>query len=370
MTPSVRIATPADAPTWDAFVEACPSATFFHKFGWEEVLQRAFGHRTHFLLAEDSDGIQGVLPLAEVRSRLFGHRLCSLPFCVYGGIAANSPAASEALRAAATALAQQEQVDALELRHTAPTDSGWPVKELYFTFRKAISNDNSANLKAIPNRQRAMLRKGLAEGLYGELDDGVDRLYRVYAESLRNLGTPVFSKRYLRILREVFGDDCRVLMIRQAADRAPLGKPDDSALLSPPERISEKRGAGEDVAAVLSFYFRDEVLPYYGGSIGRARHIKGCNHFLYWDLMRRSAEEGITSFDFGRSKQGTGPFAFKKHFGFEPQALPYEYHLVTADAPPDMNPNSPKYRLLVNAWQKLPLPLANLLGPPLARSLG
>jgi hypothetical protein len=120
----------------------------------------------------------------------------------------------------------------------------------------------------------------------------------------------------------------------------------------------------------MSFYFRGEVLPYYGGSIARARYIKGCNHFMYWDLLRRSAEEGITSFDFGRSKRDTGPFDFKKNWGFEPQQLPYEYFLVKASAVPDVNPGNPKYRLLVDTWRRLPLPLANLLGPPLARSLG
>jgi FemAB-related protein (PEP-CTERM system-associated) len=127
---------------------------------------------------------------------------------------------------------------------------------------------------------------------------------------------------------------------------------------------------GQDVAGVMNFYFRDEVLPYYGGSTAEARTIKGVNHFMYWELMRRSREQGYKLFDFGRSKADTGPFSFKKNFGFEPQPLPYEYYLVKSPAVPDVNPLNPKYRLLVNTWTKLPLPVANLLGPPLARSLG
>lgn len=377
MTLQIRPASPRDEAAWEAFVQECPSATFFHRFPWRRVLQRAFGHRPHFLLAErlhstDVNGpatVVGVLPLAEVRSVLFGHKLSALPFCVYGGIAAVSDEAAAALRQAAVDLAEQLQVDALELRNLECSHSGWPTKSLYYTFRKPIAADNTANLKAIPNRQRAMLRKGLGEGLYGEEVTGTDRLYRVYAESVRNLGTPVFNKTYLNILREEFREDCRVLMIRQSLDRrAPEdGKPTDAGLLNPVDRAA---GGGEDVAGVMSFYFRGEVLPYYGGSIGRARDIKGCNHFMYWELMRRSASEGLTSFDFGRSKDGTGPFTFKKNFGFEPQSLPYEYYLVKSDEMPDLNPNNPKFRILVNTWQKLPLPLANLLGPPLARSLG
>jgi FemAB-related protein (PEP-CTERM system-associated) len=187
------------------------------------------------------------------------------------------------------------------LRNREPSSTGWPVKELYYTFRKTIDPDDEVNLKAIPNRQRAMVRKGIDEGLLSEWDEATGRLFRVYSESVRNLGTPVFSAKYLRILREVFGDLCSVLMITHD---------------------------GQDVAAVMSFYFRDEVIPYYGGSTAAARSLKGVNHFMYWELMRRSREQGYRLFDFGRSKSGTGPYSFKKNFGFEPQAMPYEYYLV------------------------------------------
>lgn len=343
MTLRVRAAEATDEAAWERFVAQCEQATFFHRFGWRRVLEGALGHRCHFLLAEEDGEIRGVLPLAEVRSRLFGNKLAGLPFCVYGGIAAQHPEAARLLRDEAAAMATALGVDALELRNLEASDSGWPIKDLYYTFRKPITADNGANLKAIPNRQRAMIRKGIKEGLAGEEVEGTQRLYRVYAESVRNLGTPVFSRRYLDALRYEFAEDCRVLMIRQG---------------------------DEDVAGVMSFYFRNEVLPYYGGSIARARTIRGCNHFMYWELMRRSAEEGITVYDFGRSKRETGPFEFKKNWGFEPQALPYEYFLVKSAQVPDVNPSNPKYRLLVNAWQRLPLPVANLLGPPLARSLG
>lgn len=328
---------------WDAYVGRSPAATFFHLSGWKTVLERAFGHTTHFLYAEQNGKIVGILPLAEIKSVLFGHSLSSLPFCVYGGVVADDEEAGTLLRNKACALADRLKVDALELRNQSASGMDWPVKELYFTFRKSIEDDDEANLKAIPNRQRAMVRKGIKEGLLSEWDEGSDRLYRVYAESVRNLGTPVFSVKYLRVLREVFADACSVLMITHQ---------------------------GEDVAGVMNFYFRDEVLPYYGGSTAKARTIKGVNHFMYWELMRRSAAQGYKIFDFGRSKAGTGPYSFKKNFGFEPQALPYEYYLVKSPAVPDLNPLNPKYRLMVNTWTKLPLPVANSIGPFLARSLG
>lgn len=348
MTVSVRESSDADKGAWEAFVSACPQATFFHRFGWRRVLEQAFGHTPYFLVAEQrsdrgSTEIVGILPLAQVRSRLFGNKLASLPFCVYGGIAADTDAAARALRVSACQLARTLGVDALELRNVQPSTSGWPIKNLYYTFRKPIVADNEANLKAIPNRQRAMVRKGIKAGLVGEEVPGTKRFYRVYAESVRNLGTPVFSRHYLDLLRAEFGNDCRVLMIVDGS---------------------------EDVAGVMSFYFRGEVLPYYGGSIARAREIKGCNDFMYWQLLSRSADEGLTGFDFGRSKIDTGPYKFKHNWGFEAQPLPYEYYLVSTDKVPDLNPNNPRYRKLVDTWRRLPLPLANLIGPPLARSLG
>jgi FemAB-related protein (PEP-CTERM system-associated) len=343
MTVEVRLLDTGVFDAWDGYVKNATDATFFHRAGWKTVLERAFGHKAHFLYAQQDGAISGILPLAQVKSALFGNSLASLPFCVYGGIVADTEEAAAALRTEASRLADILKVDALELRNNRPSGAGWPVKELYFTFRKVIEVDDEANLKAIPNRQRAMIRKGTAEGLHSEWDESTDRLYRVYAESVRNLGTPVFSSKYLRILREVFAEDCSVLMITR--DR-------------------------QDVAGVMNFYFRDEVLPYYGGSRGVARTIKGVNHFMYWELMRRSREQGYRVFDFGRSKAGTGPYSFKKNFGFEPQPLPYEYHLVKSDSVPDINPLNPKYRLLVNTWSKLPLPVANFIGPFLARSLG
>jgi len=342
MALQIRELTEDDFQRWDAFVQQMPEATFFHRAGWKTVLERTFRHTCTFLFVESDGEVKGILPLAQVRSLLFGNTLISLPFCVYGGIVASNDEASSALRTAAAELAQKRGVDALELRNIRPSDAGWPTKDLYVTFRKEIDPDPEKNLTAIPRKQRAMVRKGVKAGLLGEEDKGWDRLYRVYSESVRNLGTPVFPAKYFRILREVFGNDCRVLMVTHE---------------------------GQDIAGVMSFYFRDEVLPYYGGSISIARSLKG-NDFMYWDLMRRSSEEGIRIFDYGRSKEGTGSYSFKKNWGFTPEPLHYEYFLVKADAIPEVNPMNPKYQLFIKAWKKLPLPVANFVGPYLARSLG
>jgi FemAB-related protein (PEP-CTERM system-associated) len=338
----VRELQSADFSRWDDFVSACSEATFFHRAGWKTVIERAFGHRTVFLYAEAGGRIEGILPLAEVKSVLFGHALVSLPFCVYGGIAAGSERARKALDEAAVALAQELRVGHLEYRSLTAHHPDWVHSDLYVTFRKPIDPDVERNLNEIPRKQRAMVRKGIKAGLKGEIDEGVERFFAAYAHSVHRLGTPMFSKRYFAILREVFAKDCDVLTVTREKNL---------------------------IASVMSFYFRDEVLPYYGGGTDSAREVAG-NDFMYWELMRRACERGIRVFDYGRSKRGTGSFDFKKNWGFEPQPLHYEYKLVRGKRIPEHNPLNPKYRLFIKLWQQLPVPLANLIGPHIVKSLG
>jgi FemAB-related protein (PEP-CTERM system-associated) len=341
--PSVHLLQPQHAQRWDEFViSTCTEATFFHRAGWQTVIERAMGHKTWFLYAESEGVIQGVLPLAEIKSVLFGHSLSSLPFCVYGGIAAISESAREVLDIAAQALASRLKVDYLEYRNLKTFHSHWPAKDLYVTFRKEMVPDAEENMQAIPRKQRAMVRKGIKAGLDSILDDGIERFFSAYSASVHRLGTPVFSKKYFQLLKQTFGQDCELMIITKD---------------------------GRTVCGVMSFYFRDEVLPYYGGGTAEAREVAG-NDFMYWELMRRACERGYKTFDFGRSKRNTGSFDFKRNWGFEPQPLHYEYQLHCARAVPDHNPLNPKYRMFINAWQKLPLPVANFIGPHIVRNLG
>lgn len=340
--PAVKLMQAGDISRWDRFVLDCPEATFFHRAGWQAVIETAFGHKTWFMYAEADGRIQGVICLAEIKSKLFGHSLSSLPFCVYGGIAAVTESARQALDRAAQELAAKLNVGHLEYRNLTPQHPDWAGKDLYVTFRKEILPDVEQNMLAIPKKQRAMVRKGIKAGLEGSIDDGVDRFFAAYSASVHRLGTPVFSKKYFRILKDTFADDCEILTITNQ---------------------------GRTVSSVLSFYFRDEVLPYYGGGTGEAREVAG-NDFMYWELMRRACERGYKVFDFGRSKVGTGAFDFKKNWGFQPQPLHYEYQLHRAAQIPDNNPLSPKFQLFIKMWQRLPLSVANVLGPHIVRNLG
>jgi FemAB-related protein (PEP-CTERM system-associated) len=333
----------AAAARWDEFVLACPQATFFHRSGWQRVLHEVFRHPTHFLYAETDGRIEGVLPLAEVKSLLFGHSLVSLPFAVYGGVAASTPAAAAALEEKAQTLAQQMGVQHLELRHVNRQHDDWPVQDLYVTFRKEILPEEEANMLAIPRKQRAMVRKGIKNALVSTFDEGVDRFFALYADNVHRHGTPPMPKRYFQALRQVFGKDCDVLTVSSAE--------------------------GRPLSTVLSFYFRDEVLPYYAGDDEAARDL-AANDFKYWELMRHACARGLKVFDYGRSKLGTGPYAFKKNWGFEPTPLNYEFKLYKRDAVPQNNPNNPKYKLMIQTWKRLPLGLVNWLGPHVVRGLG
>jgi FemAB-related protein (PEP-CTERM system-associated) len=332
-----------DIASWDAYVMAQPRATFFHRAGWQRVLRGAFRHDTHFLFARTGDRISGVLPLAHVRSLLFGSSLTSLPFAVYGGVVADDDASAQALTAEAQRLAQQLGVKHLELRNTERQHPEWPEQDLYVTFRKEILPEEEANMLAIPRKQRAMVRKGIKNGLTSAIDEGLDRFFALYADNVHRHGTPALPRRYFEALKREFGADCEVLSVS-----APDGRP---------------------LSSVLSFYFRDEVLPYYAGDDEAARDL-AANDFKYWELMRRACARGLRTFDYGRSKQGTGSFSFKKNWGFEPTPLHYEYCLYKRDAVPQNNPSNAKYKLLIETWRRLPIGMANWLGPFVVRSLG
>ncbi|PZP29703.1 MAG: FemAB family PEP-CTERM system-associated protein [Roseateles depolymerans] len=329
---------------WDAFVADHSQATFFHLSGWLRVIEGVFGHRGHYLLAERDGAIEGVLPLVEVKSRLFGHALTSLPFAVYGGVLAANAEAALLLEAEAERLGRAQGVEHLEYRNLGGTrHADWPRQDLYVTFRKEILPDEEANMLAIPRKQRAMVRKGIKNGLQAEIDPGVDRFFDLYADNVHRHGTPALPKRYFEALAAEFGDAVEVLTVT-----APEGQP---------------------LSSVLSFYFRDEVLPYYAGDAEAARDL-AANDFKYWELMRRACARGLKVFDYGRSKQGTGSFAFKKNWGFEPQPLSYEYRLFKRDSVPQNNPNNPKYQLLIKTWRRLPLGVVNWLGPHIVKNLG
>jgi FemAB-related protein (PEP-CTERM system-associated) len=344
MTP-VRIA-PLDETwraAWDAFVSTAPQASFFHLSGWKDAIEGTFHHRCPYLMALEGDRILGILPLVHLRSRLFGSALISTAFCVYGGPVTVDGRAEAALDAAARALAQELGVDYLEYRSQAAARRGWAVQsQLYATFRKRLPSDPDALFKQVPRKRRAELRKAFSSNLAVDRDGEANAFYRLYTQNMHRHGTPALPLAWFQALKRSFGgaSDCTIV-----------------------------RHGRTPVSAVMTFRFRDAVLPYYAGASDHARALHA-NDLIYWELMRRTVEGGGGEFDFGRSKAGTGAYAYKRSWGFEPAPLHYEYLLLRRAEMPQFNPLNPKYRLLIGLWKRLPLALANLIGPPIARGLG
>lgn len=343
----LTIRSQADAAAIVAYVRGHPEGTPFHLPAWLNGVAKGTGQRAHWIVAERGGRIVGVLPLTAVKSMLFGKALVSSGFAVGGGVLADDEATIDALVEAGWALAGKLGCPSLELRGgPLPGGEGWIHKlESYAGFVRALEKDDDAQLKAIPRKQRAEVRKAIDAGMTVTVGrSAADRRahYAVYAESVRNLGTPVFPKSLFSAVLDGFGDDADILTVRHD---------------------------GQPVASVLSLYHNGTVMPYWGGGTFGARALRA-NELMYFALMRHARERGCAAFDFGRSKPGTGAFGYKKNWGFEPQPLGYAIRTADGEAPREVNPLNPKYQAKIKAWQKLPLWLANRLGPPIARGLG
>ncbi|PCI46156.1 MAG: peptidoglycan bridge formation protein FemAB [Alphaproteobacteria bacterium] len=334
-----------DCAGWDNYVENHPEATVYHLSAWGRAVSCSMGHECYYMVVEDQGSICGLIPLIHIKSRLFGNSLISVAFATGGGPLFDHREALAALDAECRALRESLAVDYLESRNREEIHDNWPSKkETYSVFRKILSPDNEKNLLAIPRKQRAMVRKGIKFGLKAVVDELPDRLFSMYSTSLRNLGSPVFPQKLFYCLKQEYGENCEILTI--------------------------ETDHGKAISSVMTFYFRDEVVPYYGGGNFEARRF-AANDFMYWSLMERAvAQRDCRIFDFGRSKNGTGAFSFKKNWGFEPRALNYEFILKDGTQMPDINPLNPKYQLMIKLWKKLPLPIANFVGPLISRSLG
>jgi FemAB-related protein (PEP-CTERM system-associated) len=327
---------------WDSFVRSTPGGSPFHLLAWKQAVEAAFSHRPHYLMAVRGGGLEGVLPLFEVRGLLGGRGLVSVPYGVYGGICASTAAARHALVEAARELATRVKADYVELRHRQGQEVNLPTKSLYVTFARPISSREEDNLNAIPRKQRRMTRQGVKHGLVAEFGlRHLDEFWGVYARSVHALGSPVFPRRLFQSIAREFGKECELLTIWKD---------------------------GRMVSGVLTLYFDEQVLPYYGGAVEDALPY-AVNDFMYWELMCHVAKAGYRTFDFGRSREGSGAYHFKRHWGFEPMALPYQYILDGGREMPNLSPSNPKMRLAVDTWKRLPLPLTKVVGPLVTRYL-
>ena len=343
----LRIADPADAEIAH-FVAAHPAAQLFHRPEWSQSVAAATGHRAGVLVAEDARGMAGIVPFNIVHSPVFGRVIAASGFGIGGGVLLRDDAQPDALFSGLEELALRESCPAVELRGGIMPEArdGWSLRtDSHANFARDLAPDDEAELLAIPRKQRAEIRKGLKQDFTIEIGAGErDRAahYAVYAESVRNLGTPVFPRALFEAMLDRFGEDADIVTVFHG---------------------------GDPVASVLSFYHRGTVMPYWGGGVWAARGLRA-NERMYFELMRHARARGCTRFDFGRSKTASGPYAFKKNWGFEPEPLSYAYWTAPGATPRNVDPTSEKHGLAIRIWQKLPLSVANRIGPWIAGGLG
>jgi FemAB-related protein (PEP-CTERM system-associated) len=346
MALNIRPATDKDHPAWSALLMDRSDSTFFQRPEWPGLLERTLGFRDQTLLVEDDRGPLGLLPLSEVRSALFGNALCSLPFCAYAGPLIR-PEREEAVIAALTHgvrdLARSRQVGRVELRSQRVWDAEVPRQSLYVTFIGPLPKGLD-DLSGVPQKRRNVIRRAQSMGLGAQVHRDADRFFELYAENCRSHGTPGLGKSFFRELLRCFPEsDLDILSVVDAQ--------------------------GRDISAILNFYHQQTVMAYFAGENALARQCNG-NDYKYWALMRHARDRGCHSFDFGRSKQGTGSFTFKKLWGFQAQALHYEFPYLPSGRVPQNNPSNPKFDLAMKIWQKLPRLFTDHAGPMVARGLG
>jgi len=333
---------PDEVARIEGFV-AARGGSLFHRPAWLRAVERGTGQRARGLLAEKGGAITGWLPLTEVHSPVFGRMLASSGFAVGGGVLAERSKTATMLCRAAEEYAARLSCATVELRG-GPAPRDWPQRtDSHCGFEGPLAADDEAQLLAVPRKQRAEIRKGLEQDLAVEIGTGPRHLaacHSVYAESVRNLGTPVFPRALFAAALAGLDADILTLYHRDAP-----------------------------VASVLSFYHGGAVLPYWGGGTRAARSLRA-NDRMYYELMLHARRRGCERFDFGRSKTESGAWHFKKNWGFEPQPLTYSSWTVPGAPKRDADPTSARHAASIALWKQLPLPLANRLGPLIARGLG
>jgi FemAB-related protein (PEP-CTERM system-associated) len=318
--------------------------TLFQRPVWLLAAERGAGQRARGLIAEKGGQLVGWLPLSEVHSPLFGRALVSSGFGVGGGVLAAREGTAHALARAAAELAVRLSCAEVELRG-GPAPADWTVTEdSHANFSAPLAETDEAQLLSVPRRQRAEIRKGLARDFVLTVGNGSEDLaihHAIYAESVRNLGTPVFPRSLFGAMLDAFGEDADILTLRLD---------------------------GQPIASVLNFYHDGAVMPYWGGGLWAARAARA-NERIHFEVMRHARARGCTRFDFGRSKTGSGAYSYKKNWGFTPEPFAYSRWTAPGQTPRDINPNSEAYSARVALWKRMPLPVANRLGPVIARGL-
>lgn len=328
---------------WNEYVTGHPAGTFYHRYEWLAVIERAFGHTAIPLAAVSNDRLIGVFPLVLMKSRLFGRFLISVPFVNYGGVIGDTEEVERWLWRRAIEVAKAEQAAFLEARHRHPHAFVEQRKEHKVGMVLSLAPSIEAQWKAFGSKLRNQIRKAELSGLAVRIEGatGLEAFYCVYARNMRDLGTPVYGRRFFSEVLNAFPDAGRIFTVWSGRTA---------------------------VAAALALAYRDTLEVPWAASRRDARAL--CpNNRLYWELIQHAIKAGFTRFDFGRSTKGGGAYKFKQQWGAEEVPLVWEYWTENGHGLPELHPQNPRYALAVALWKRLPLWAANMIGPLIVRSI-
>jgi FemAB-related protein (PEP-CTERM system-associated) len=328
---------------WDAYVEAEPYASNYHRWGWKEVIENAFGWPTFYLVAKEATEIKGVLPLVWQKSWLFGSFVTSLPFFSHAGVLAESREVEDLLVGEAIVLARELGAGYLELRHRRDHGLGLPTKTSKVSVLVTVEPDKDKMLKSLRSEVRTKIRKAMKSGLTSEMlgEDALSDFYAIFAERMRDLGTPVYSKSFFSAVFQAFGADSHICIVRYQ------GKP---------------------VAATFLTAFRGTIESLWSCS-RRGFVTMEPNALLNWTILLYAGERGYHIFDFGRSTVGSGPHRYKLQWSSQEVPLYWDYWSPESNNKAELGRANPKYDMFIRLWQRLPLRLTKVLGPSIVRCL-
>ncbi len=342
---TIRLYKEEDAQAWDSYVMNSPAAVCYHLTGWKQVIEKSFGQTTWYLLSENEEKkINGILPLVQLKSPLFGNYVVSLPYFNYGGVCADTPEIGQQLMQEAVSRAQGSGASHLELRHMQPLNNGMPVKTAKVSMQLALPRNPDDLWKSFSSKLRSQAQRPVKEGMYAETgkEEHLDDFYEIFAQNMRDLGTPVYSREFFRTILREFPESSWISIVRSKMK--------------------------EPVAAGFLVGFKGVMEIPWASSLRQYNRFSP-NMLLYWSVLKAACERGYRSFDFGRSTPGGGTYRFKEQWGARPVQLYWHYWLKNGKTMPELNPKNPKYRLAIGLWKKLPVGLTKLIGPAIVKNL-
>jgi serine/alanine adding enzyme len=342
---NVRIMKGDDTAAWNSYVMSSPHSNSYHQIGWKNIIEKSFGHKTYYLIAEsNSNNINGTLPLVHIKSKVFGNYMVSLPYFNYGGICTDNKEAYSCLLSEAIRIAKEDKTEHIELRHTEENAADLPVKKEKVSMRLSLPKESNELWKSLPSKLRSQIRRPEKEEMVVKIgrEEELDSFYEVFSVNMRDLGTPVYSKDFFRNILKEFSSSTWICSVYTKD-----GKPTASGFLV----------GFKDIIEIPWASSQKKYNPY------------SPNMLLYWNIMKFACENGYSVFDFGRSTPGEGTYRFKEQWGAQPVQLYWHYWLRNGGRLPELNPKNPKYQMAIKIWKKLPVPITNIIGPKIVKNL-